>query len=119
MYGDNVTFLQAAIVCVFSLAVVFAVLFAISYIIDLVAWFLKKQEKASAPAPAPAPVPTPAPAPDPAPAQQGQLDVVLITAAVAAYLGKRSDEIVVRSIRRVGAEETAWSRSGRLDSMES
>jgi len=116
MYGDTVTFGQAAVVCLFSMVVVFFVLLTISYMIDAVAYFINKSEKgavteAKKETPVAVPVPEPAPADD-------HIDVVLITAAVAAYLGEDSSTFVVRSIRRIGAEETARSRAGRLDSLQ-
>ena len=114
MNGDTITLLEAAILCVLGMSVIFLVLFLLSCIIKLVSWLLNKQKKQEN-HPAPAQPEQAAPAP----AGLGHLDVVLITAAVAASLGKRSDEIVVHSIRRIGAEETMWSRSGRLDSMQS
>lgn len=116
MYGDTVTFGQAAIVCLFSMVVVFLVLLAISYMIDAVAYFINKSEKGAA-AEAKEEAPVSVPVPEPAPADS-HIDVVLITAAVAAYLGEDSSTFVVRSIRRIGAEETAWSRAGRLDSLQ-
>lgn len=59
-----------------------------------------------------------APAPQPVQPQSTQVDVVLVTAAIAAYLGKSTDQIIVRGIRRIGTEETAWSRAGKLDSLQ-
>lgn len=119
MYGDNITYAQALIVCVFSLIVVFVVLQSITYMIQIVAWLIKRSEKKTEMPAVPAAAPAPAPAPVPAPvAADSHIDVVLITAAVAAYLGEDSSSFVVRSIRRVGTEETAWSRAGRLDSLQ-
>lgn len=118
MYGDTVTFGQAAIVCLFSIVIVFLVLLAISYMIDAVAYFINRSEKNTAnEVKKEAPVSVSVPAPEPTPTD-GHIDVVLITAAVAAYLGEDSSTFVVRSIRRIGAEETAWSRAGRLDSLQ-
>lgn len=112
MYGDNVTFTQAAIVCVFSMVVVFVVLLAISYMIDIIAWLLNRKKEAGQPAVGSTP------APQPAQPQSDHVDVVLVTAAIAAYLGKSTDQIVVRGIRRIGTEETAWNRAGKLDSLQ-
>ena len=117
MFGDNITFGQAGIVCIFSLIVVFLVLLAISYMIDLVAWFLKRSEKKEEHPEAPAAAPAPVCVPDP-PSPDSHIDVVVITAAVAAYLGADSSTFVVRSVRRIGAEESDWSRAGRLDSLQ-
>jgi len=108
MYANQaITIGDAVVVCVFSLAVVFIVLLAISYMIDLVHWILTRNAKAPAPAPAAAPA-APAPAP-----QAPSADPVLIAAAVAAYLGTSTDRIVVRSIRRAAPEETPWVQASR------
>ena len=114
MFGEQITIGQAVTVCLFSLAVVFIVLLAISYIIDLTAWILKKASKT--PAAAPAPVSAPA---APAPARRDDTaDAVLAAAAIAAYLGKSTDQFVVRSIRRVTSAETPWSQVGRTGSAQ-
>lgn len=115
MYGDQVTFGQAVIVCLFSLAVVFAVLLAISFLIDLTAWVIRKAEGKPDPKPAPSSAPT-APAQETAPAapeRDDGIDAVLVSAAVAAYLGQSVDQFTVRSIRRIRPEESAWSQVSR------
>lgn len=106
---ETITIGRAVIVCGFSLAVVFLVLLAISYMIDLVHWLLTKGEKKAAPAAAPAS--------SPAPAKDDHAAAVLIAAAVAACLGTTTDRFVVRSIRRVAGEETPWVQSGRTNTI--
>lgn len=119
MYGDNITYAQALIVCVFSLIVVFVVLLAITYMIQIVAWFVERSDKKKGVTTPPEAAPAPAAVPAPAPATaDSHIDVVLITAAVAAYLGTDTSSFVVRSIRKIGTEETAWNRAGRLDSLQ-
>ena len=117
MFGENITYGQAGIVCIFSLVVVFVVLLSISYLIDIVAWFLRRSEEKEKVPEAPAAVPAPVSVPEPA-AADSHIDVVVITAAVAACLGADSSTFVVRSIRRLGPEESDWSRTGRLDSLQ-
>lgn len=112
MYANQViTVGDAIVVCVFSIAVVFLVLLAISYMIDLVHSILdrntKKAPAAAAPAAAPA---APAPAPE---APKPSMDPLLIAAAVAAYLGTSTDQIIVRSIRRAAPEESSWVQASR------
>ena len=109
MLGSQVSIGQAAVVCVFSMVVIFAVLFVISLMIDILSASLKKQ-KAASPAPA-------APAAPAQPAAQDGVDIAVITGAVAVYLGKSTDEIVVREIRRVQNNESEWSRSGRTEAL--
>ena len=114
MYADKViTIGDAVVVCIFSIAVVFLVLLAISYMIDLVHWILTRNQKPTAAAAAPAAAPAPAPAP-----AKSSADPVLIAAAVAAYLGTSTDQIIVRSIRRAGAEESPWVQAGRTNNSE-
>ena len=116
MFGAQITIGQAVTVCLFSLAVVFLVLLAISYLIDLIAWIVRKIEKKDTPK-APAAVSAPAQSTAPAP-RDDSVDAVLVAAAVAAYLGKNTDEFVVRSIRRAAAPESFWSQLGRADSLQ-
>lgn len=112
MYANQViTIGDAVVVCGFSLAVVFLVLLAISYMIDLVHWILTRSVKAPAAASAPAAAPAPA---APAPAKDTGADAVVIAAAIAAYLGTTTDRIVVRSIRRVSDGETPWVQASRM-----
>ncbi len=111
MFGDVITMGDAVVVCLFSLAVVFLVLLAISYMIDLVHYLLTRGErKPAAPAPAPA-----APAAAAAPARDDHADAVLVAAAVAAYLGTTTDQFVVRSIRRLVPEESPWVQASRMN----
>ncbi len=116
MYGESITYTQAVIVCIFSLIVVFAVLQAITYMINIVAWLTNcGDKKRGLPVPPEATKAVPAAAPA---SVDSHIDVVLITAAVAACLGKDTSSFVVRSIRRIGTEETAWNRAGRLNSLQ-
>lgn len=110
MFGDVITMGDAVVVCLFSLAVVFLVLLAISYMIDLVHYLLACGEKKPA-APAPA---APAAAAK-APARDDHADAVLVAAAVAAYLGTTTDQFVVRSIRRLVPEESPWVQASRMN----
>ena len=108
MLGNEVSIGQAAIVCLISMVVIFAVLFLISVMIDILAAVLKRK-KGNAPAPAVS-APSAAVADD-------CVSIAVLTAAVAAYLGKGTDEIVVREIRKVQNNESEWSRSGRTDAL--
>lgn len=109
MFGDNITISQAVTVCVFSLAIVFLVLWAITLLIDVTAWVLKKFTGARA-QPASCQAAVPAAQPD---QRDGTADAVLAAAAIAAYLGKSTDQFVVRSIRRIAGEQSPWSQAGR------
>lgn len=110
MFGDQITLAQAVTVCLFSLAVVFAVLLLLSCLIDLIHWAVGKL---SAP-------PVPAPAPETAVSAPAQADsrelAVLAAAAIAAYLGTQPGQFVVRSICRV--PDSGWTLAGRVDSIQ-
>lgn len=53
-----------------------------------------------------------------APAADGNL-IAVIAAAVAAYEGGSASNFVVRKIRRVSGDTTAWGNAGRADCIES
>ena len=106
---ETITMGRALIVCGFSLVVVFLVLLAISYMIDLVHWLLTKGQKKPA---------TLTLEVSEAPAKDTTADAAIISAAIAACLGTAADRIVVRSIRRVAGEETPWIQSGRLNTIQ-
>lgn len=117
MFGEHITLGQGVIVCVFSMAVVFLVLWALTKMIGLTAWVLRRGARApqAAPAAAPAAPAVPAagaPRPAPAPADE---TAALAAAAVAAVWAPEDGAFVVRSIRRVGAEESPWCQASRTD----
>lgn len=45
--------------------------------------------------------------------------IAVITAAIAAAMGKTSSQIIVKSIRRAGQLDRSWAMSGRRELMES
>lgn len=114
MFGDQLTIGQATTVALFSIAVVFVVLLAISYLITLVSKIVNRKPKETAPAATKA-----APAAAAAPAVEKKDDsalVAAITAAVAAYLGRDANSFVVKSITPLNTESD-WSRLSRTNSL--
>lgn len=111
MLGNEVSIGQAAMVCLISMLVIFAVLYLISVMIDILAFSLKRKKGSNQP-PAPA---TPMAAP--VAARDSDTDIAVITAAAAAYLGRGMDEIIVREIRKVQNNESEWSRSSRTEAL--
>lgn len=108
MYGNDVSLSQAGFISIFAMVVVFVVLLIISYMIDIVAFFLKgsnSPKKVSA-----------------AVSNEGHAaakknansdtDVAIIAAAVASYLGTSVDNIRIQQIRRVSNNESVWSERG-------
>ena len=105
MLGDNVSIGQAAVICVFSMIVIFAVLLVISFAIDILAVFQRKSFR------------HPSGNSEAVQAQAKNPDMLIITAAIAAYLGKRIDEIVIWEIRTTQNRESEWCRSARIDAL--
>lgn len=126
MFKDiaNVTIGEALIVTVFSMAIVFAALLAINFMLKGFKIFLSRDEKKKS---------------DNSKTKlrtqkenivinesiasndDNQLNeeeiVAVITAALAASLSKPTSDIVIRKIRRVGENSSVWSRVGRLEQM--
>lgn len=84
MLGSEVSVGQAAIVCLISMAVIFAVLFLISVMIDIMAAVLKRKKGAAPETPGAAPVPIPA-----APAAENGVNIAVLTAACCRLSGQR------------------------------
>lgn len=114
--GQEITMGNAVTICLFSLITVFVVLFAISFMIDIMAAIINKSKKKSETVATPAPAAAPVVSASAAPSSSN--DAVLVAAAVAAYLGLSTDQFVVRSIRRVTNTETSWSQVGRTGSVQ-
>ena len=103
----------AGIVFVIGLGIVFIALFVIILILMLQALIFskvgsgKKAEKKAA-APAPAPVQAAAPVEDDA-------EIAAVIAAVVAMMSESGNGLKIRSIRRVGKNNTGWNESGRQE----
>lgn len=104
----------AGIVFLVGLGIVFIALFVIILILMLQALIFSKvgskkaEKKAAAPAPAPAPVQAAAPAEDDA-------EIAAVIAAVVAMMSESGNGLKIRSIRRVGKNNTGWNESGRQE----
>ena len=113
MYGELITMGDAGVITLFSMGIVFATLLLISLVLDLfkVIFTEKKKETVAAPGPAAA-----------APAAVVEEDddelVAVITAALAAHIGKSADQLIVRSIVQVGSQQPAWAQAGRMELMQ-
>lgn len=111
----------AGIVFAVGFGIVFVTLILLILVLTLQAWIFKginnRGRKAKAPAAkaAPAPVAAPAPAPAPAAAQEDEDEIAAVIAAVVAMMSESGNGLVVRSVRRVGANTPAWSASGRQE----
>lgn len=105
----------AGIVFLVGLGIVFIALVVIILILTLQALIFKNvgkgkkaEKKAAAPAPAPAPVQAAAPAEDDA-------EIAAVIAAVVAMMSESGSGLKIRSIRRVGKNNTGWNESGRQE----
>ncbi len=117
MFGDltNPTIFQALVISIFSMAMVFAVLLVISYVIDLTALILRKAtEKKAAPAAA---APAAAAPVEEAVEENNEELVLLVAAAVAGYMGKNLNDIQVRRIVRCSNQETLWGKASIMESV--
>lgn len=109
----------AGIVFVVGFGIVFIVLILLILVLSLQAKAFasiggRKKAPKAAPKAAPAPVPAPAPAPVPA-AQEDEEEIAAVIAAVVAMYAESGNGLVVRQVRRVGANAPAWNLSGRQE----
>lgn len=106
----------AGIVFLVGLGIVFIALVVIILILMLQALIFKnvgkgkKEKKAAAPAPAPAPAPVQAAAP-----VEDDAEIAAVIAAVVAMMSESGNGLKIRSIRRVGKNNTGWNESGRQE----
>ena len=107
MYGDEVNIGQAFFISIFAMLIVFLVLFAISYLIDITAYLLKKETN----------VKITNNNIDKNVKKQNQNEtalVAIIAAAIASYTGTSVENIKVKKIRRVGNFDSTWFQNGTL-----
>ena len=111
MYGDKVDIGQALFISLFAMAIVFLVLLVISYLIDITAFIIKGSAKPKKANGAVSNTATSAPVTN----KKGSDDaVVVIAAAIAAYLGTSVDNVRITKIRRIPQSSTAWTERGLL-----
>ena len=117
MFGEHLTIGEAITVCIFSITVVFLVLFSITLLINITAKIVNRG-KTEKKAPAPVTKAAPVPAETQVETKNDSMTALIAAAAIAAYLGKSADQIVVRSITPVHNPESNWSRESRLGSLQ-
>lgn len=106
----------AGIVFLVGLGIVFIALVVIILILMLQALIFskvgsgKKEKKAAASAAAPAPAPVQAAAP-----VEDDAEIAAVIAAVVAMMSESGNGLKIRSIRRVGKNNTGWNESGRQE----
>lgn len=111
MFSEPLSLVNAFIISGFSITMVFLVLLAISFIVDINAMLLRKATKKNEPLAKPQ-TPSVAQKSDSAlPQNDRELTaqkVVLITAALAAYLQTNQENIIVRKITPVSSVPSNW-----------
>mgnify|MGYP000162704905 FL=1 len=108
MGGAGIVFLVGLGIVFIALVVIILILMLQALIFKNVGKGKKAEKKAAAPAPAPAPVQAAAPAEDDA-------EIAAVIAAVVAMMSESGNGLKIRSIRRVGKNNTGWNESGRQE----
>ena len=108
MGGAGIVFLVGLGIVFIALVVIILILMLQALIFKNVGKGKKAEKKAAAPAPAPAPVQAAAPAEDDA-------EIAAVIAAVVAMMSENGNGLKIRSIRRVGKNNTGWNESGRQE----
>lgn len=108
MGGAGIVFLVGLGIVFIALVVIILILMLQALIFKNVGKGKKAENKAAAPAPAPAPVQAAAPAEDDA-------EIAAVIAAVVAMMSESGNGLKIRSIRRVGKNNTGWNESGRQE----
>ena len=108
MGGAGIVFLVGLSIVFIALVVIILILTLQALIFSKVGSGKKAEKKAAAPAPAPAPVQTAAPVEDDA-------EIAAVIAAVVAMMSESGSGLKIRSIRRVGKNNTGWNESGRQE----
>lgn len=115
--GEKITIGQSLLITIFSMVIVFLVLIAISYLIDLLRTTTNKDKKEAKNVDnISAPVEK---APQPVETKEENIGdeelVAVITAAIAASMGVASPDINIKSIKRVSTPSPIWAEMGRIE----
>ncbi len=108
MGGAGIVFLVGLGIVFIALVVIILILMLQALIFKNVGKGKKAEKKAAAPAPAPAPVQAATPVEDDA-------EIAAVIAAVVAMMSESGNGLKIRSIRRVGKNNTGWNESGRQE----
>lgn len=108
MGGAGIVFLVGLSIVFIALVVIILILMLQALIFKNVGKGKKAEKKAAAPAPAPAPVQAAVPVEDDA-------EIAAVIAAVVAMMSESGNGLKIRSIRRVGKNNTGWNESGRQE----
>lgn len=102
VYGDKVTISESLFISVFSMIVVFFVLLIISYLIDATALLLKKKNNNNNELVVKSETQTLS-------KNDNGVNVAIIAAAIASYMGSSFDSIKIKKIRKIERSNSQWS----------
>lgn len=115
MFGESIELGEMIIITLFSMGVVFATLLVISLILDVFkVVFAEKKSQEVKKGPQPQTITA---TPEPMSTGTDEELIAVITAAIAAYIGKGTDKLIVRKITPMASQEPIWAQMGRIDQM--
>ncbi len=115
MFGPTIEMGEAAIITVFSMAIVFITLLTISFILDLFKIiFVEKKKPVVAQSEPQGKVEI---EPKPTVEEDEEALIAVITAAIVAATGKPKEKLIIRSITPIYNPESSWTRMGRIEQM--
>jgi sodium pump decarboxylase gamma subunit len=115
MIGNEVSAAEAITVTIFSMGLVFLVLFAINLILDGFKMQSEREQKALAKKAA-KDQPVQKEQPVPAKPQEDESEIIaVITAALVANLKTSKDKLIIKSIRQI--QDPTWAQTGRIENM--
>ena len=106
MGGAGIVFLVGLSIVFIALVVIILILMLQALIFKNVGKGKKAEKKAAAPAPAPAQAAAPV---------EDDAEIAAVIAAVVAMMSESGNGLKIRSIRRVGKNNTGWNESGRQE----
>ncbi|MBQ2205093.1 MAG: OadG family protein [Lachnospiraceae bacterium] len=107
MFGNEVSIGDSLFISVFAMLVVFTVLVAISYLVDLTAFFINKKPTKKI-------VVETATSVDNQPNKSSDELVAIIAAAISSYLDKDTSQFRIKKIRRIPQNDSPWTKRGLL-----
>ena len=107
MFGNEVSIGDSLFISAFAMLVVFAVLVAISYLVDLTAFFINKKPTKKI-------VVETATSVENQPNKSSDELVAIIAAAISSYLDKDTSQFRIKKIRRIPQNDSPWTKRGLL-----
>lgn len=115
MIGNEVSAVEAITVTIFSMGLVFAVLFAINLILDVFKMQNERDQKIKAKKAAKEAPVKEEPVEIEKPKEDDSEIVAVITTALMANLKTSKDKLIIKSIRQI--QDPTWAQTGRIENM--